>query len=225
VETFEFSCPAAGPGEHLRYPDPAHCGRYYVCIAGAAQQHHCPPGLVFHPDSLACTVQADIPSRSPCSQWLNATVAAAARLPDPTPSPTPAPRPDLAPAQILANAQRRPQRPALTSSGAATVAPARTRPAAPARTRVDPRLGARVRTRVRGGAVARVSSTTNRPASPGPDLLAATTERGRVRLSLTRTRTRTRTPAGPREGGVAPARQRSRVRLPAPGPGTAVLRT
>ena len=60
VETFEFSCPAAGPGEHLRYPDPAHCGRYYVCIAGAAQQHHCPPGLVFHPDSLACTVQVSL---------------------------------------------------------------------------------------------------------------------------------------------------------------------
>ena len=49
ADTFhqDFLCPESGFGEYLRYPDPADCRAYYVCVQGAASRSICPAGQVF----------------------------------------------------------------------------------------------------------------------------------------------------------------------------------
>jgi len=64
ADTFhqDFLCPESGFGEYLRYPDPADCRAYYVCVQGAASRSICPAGQAFHPTSVACSEEQSLPA-------------------------------------------------------------------------------------------------------------------------------------------------------------------
>jgi len=63
ADTFheDFLCPESGFGEYLRYPDPADCRAYYVCVQGSASRSICPAGQAFHPTSVACSEEDNLP--------------------------------------------------------------------------------------------------------------------------------------------------------------------
>ena len=63
TDTFheDFLCPESGFGEYLRYPDPADCRAYYVCVQGSASRSICPAGQAFHPTSVACSEEDNLP--------------------------------------------------------------------------------------------------------------------------------------------------------------------
>lgn len=63
TDTFhqDFLCPESGFGEYLRYPDPADCRAYYVCVRGAATRSVCPAGQAFHPVAVACVLEPEVP--------------------------------------------------------------------------------------------------------------------------------------------------------------------
>ena len=64
ADTFhqDFLCPESGFGEYLRYPDPADCRAYYVCVQGSASRSICPAGQAFHPISVACKEEQSLPA-------------------------------------------------------------------------------------------------------------------------------------------------------------------